>query len=61
MPFSYPFVLLKILTKRRFGEAKMAPRIVFFELWKASVSDLNFSSLFFDFVDLGLGTFVHEF
>ena len=39
----------------------MALKIEFFELWRASVSDLNFSSFFFDFVALGLGTFVMDF
>ena len=33
----------------------------FFELWRDSVSDLKFSSFFFDFVALGLGTFVKDF
>ena len=44
-----------------FWEAKMAPTIEFFEFWRVSVSDLNFSSFFFDFVGLGLGTSVKDF
>ena len=51
----------KISKKLWFGEAKMAPKIEFFELWRALVSDLNFSSFFFDFVGLGLGTSVKDF
>ena len=39
----------------------MAPKIEFFELWRALVSDLNFSSFFFDFVAFGPGTFVKDF
>ena len=39
----------------------MAPEMNFFELWRALVSDLNFSSFFFDYVALGLGTFVKDF
>ena len=39
----------------------MAPKIEFFELWRALISDLDFSSFFFDFVALGLGTFVQDF
>ena len=39
----------------------MAPKIEFFELWRALVSDLNFSNFFFNFVGLGLGTFVKDF
>ena len=39
----------------------MAPKIEFFELWRALVSDLNFSSFFFNFVGLGMGAFVMDF
>ena len=39
----------------------MAPKIEFFELWRALVSDLDFLSFFFDFVGLGLGAFVKDF
>ena len=39
----------------------MAPKIEFFELWRALVSDLNFSSFFFDFAAWGLRTFVKDF
>ena len=39
----------------------MAPKIEFFKLWSVSVSDLNFSSFFFNFAALGLGTFVKDF
>ena len=39
----------------------MVPKIEFFELWRALVSDLNFSSFFFDFLALGLGTYVKDF
>ena len=39
----------------------MAPKIEFFELWRALISDLDFSSFFFDFVAPGLGTFVQDF
>ena len=53
--------IAKISKKRWFWEAKMAPKIEFFELWRALVSDLDFSSFFFDFVALGLGTFVQDF
>ena len=53
--------IAKVSKKRGFWEAKMAPKIEFFELWRALVSDLNFSSFFFDFVALGLGTFVMDF
>ena len=53
--------IAKILKKRGLWEAKMARKIDFFELWKVSVSDLNFSSFFFNFAALGLGTFVKDF
>ncbi len=53
--------IAKISKKRGFGEAKMVPKIEFFELWRVSVSDLNFSSFFFNFAALGLGTFVKDF
>ena len=39
----------------------MARKIEFFELWRALISDLDFSSFFFDFVALGLGTSVKDF
>ncbi len=39
----------------------MASKIEFLEFWRALISDLNFSSFFFDFVGLGLGTFVKDF
>ena len=39
----------------------MAPKIEFFELSRALVSDLRFSSFFFDFVALDLRTFVMDF
>ena len=39
----------------------MAPKIEFFEVWRALISDLDFSSLFVDFAVLGLGTFVIDF
>ena len=39
----------------------MAPKIEFFELWRALVSDLRFSSFFFDFAALGLRTCVMDF
>ena len=39
----------------------MAPKIEFFELWRALISELVCSSFFFDFVALGLGTFVQDF
>ena len=39
----------------------MAPKIEFFELWRELISDLDFSSFFFDFVALGLGTFAQDF
>ena len=39
----------------------MALKIEFFDFWRALVSDLSFSSFFFDFVALGLGTFVMDF
>ena len=39
----------------------MAPKIEFFKLWRALVSDLDFSSFFVNFVALGLGTFVKDF
>ena len=56
------FILIaKISKKPWFWEAKMAPKIGFFELWKALISDLNFSNLFFDVAALGLGTFVKDF
>ena len=56
------FILMgQNLEKQRFWEAKSTPKIEFFELWRALVSDLNFSSFFFDFVGLGLGTFVKGF
>ena len=38
----------------------MAPKIEFFELWKALVSDLNFSSFVFYVDALGLGTFLKD-
>ena len=53
--------IAKISKKPWFWEAQMAPKIEFFELWRALVSDLNFSSFFFNFVGLGLGTFVIDF
>ena len=53
--------IAKISKKRWFREAKMGPKIGFFELWRALVSDLNFSSFFLDVVALGLGTFVKDF
>ena len=52
--------IAKVSKKRGFWEAKMGPKIEFFKLWRVSVSDLNFSSFFFDFVGLGLGTFVKD-
>ena len=56
------FILIaKISKKRRFWEAKMASKNEFFESWRALISDLDFSSFFFDFVALGLGTFVKDF
>ena len=51
----------KISKKRWFWEAKMAPKIEFFELWRALVSDLSFSRFFSDFAAVGLGTFVMDF
>ena len=56
------FILIaKISKKRRFWKAKMIPKIGFFELRRALVSDLNFSSFFVDCAALGLGTFVMDF
>ena len=55
------FLLPKSRKKPWFGEAKMVPKIGFFELWRALVSDRNFSIFFFNFVALGLGTFVKDF
>ena len=49
------------LKKLVFWEAKTTPKIDFLGFWRVSVSDLNFSSFFFDFVGLGLGTFVKGF
>ena len=55
------FILIaKISKKRGFWEDKTAPKIDLFELWRVSVSDFNFLSFFFDFVGLGLGTFVKD-
>ena len=55
------FILIaKISKKRRFGEAKMIPKIGFFELWRALVSDFSFSSFFVNFAALGLGTLVMD-
>ena len=39
----------------------MEPKIGFFEIWRALVSDLNFSSFFYNFAALGLGTVVKDF
>ena len=56
------FILIaKILKKRWLGSAKMAQKIEFFKLWRALVSDLDFSSFFLNFVPLALGTFVKDF
>ena len=53
--------IAKISKKQLFWEAKMAPKIEFFELWNALASDLNFSSFFFDYVALGLRNFAKDF
>ena len=56
------FILIaKISKKRGFWEAKMALKIVFFEVLSVLVSNVNFSSFFFDFLALGLGTYVKDF
>ena len=59
--FFYFILMGQNLEKTRFWEVKMAPKIEFSKLWRALVSDLSFSSFFFDFVALGLGTFVKGF
>ena len=53
--------IAKVSKKRGLWETKMVPKIEFFELWRLSVSDLDFSSFFFNFAALGLGTFVKDF
>ena len=56
------FILIaKISKKPWFWEAKMAPKIRFFEVLRVLVPYFIFSSFFFDFLALGLGTYVKDF